>query len=357
MKNYIIALCCFLSMGVLAQTNVVKTTALKSNNYGVTYYLPKTEFVIQAKVSKITEKAGVYHKYSQRYLGMTHPITEDREYYTLDEVTVQTRGVADKNQAYLIEFKSKTTAPFACLTEDGLLCTINADYQPEPIVQEKQKEEEKKMTVDVQSIYTEEYLQAGSIGKMAEVSAKQIYRIRESRTDLLTGDADNVPRDGEAMRLVLQELEAREKALTDLFIGSTQVEEQSFEITLLPESDRRDVLFRFSKHLGVVDAEDLSGSPVYIDIKALDKKPEITDPKELERLAKAAINPKGLIYNLPGKSSVNITFGTKNIYSGEHLVSQFGSTEVLLPSVFEDKKAPVKVYFYPETGALKQVIQ
>jgi len=25
--------------------------------------------------------------------------------------------------------------------------------------------------------------------------------------------------------------------------------------------------------------------------------------------------------------------------------------------MFEDKKAPVKVYFYPQTGAIKQIIQ
>ena len=29
----------------------------------------------------------------------------------------------------------------------------------------------------------------------------------------------------------------------------------------------------------------------------------------------------------------------------------------LAPVMFEDKKAPVKFYFYPETGAIKQIIQ
>lgn len=350
-------MCCLVATGGFAQTNVVKTTATKSNDYGVTYFLPKTEFVIQANVSKITEKAGAYHKYAQKYLGIDNPITEDRVYYTLDEVTVATRGIPDKEQAYLIEFKSKTTAPFAYLTEDGLLCTINAPYQPATGQggDSKPKAEEKK--TNLESVYTEEYLQAGSIGKMAEVSAKQIYRLRESRLDMLTGETENVPRDGEAMKLILQELDAREKVLSEQFKGSVSVETQTFEVTLLPESDLRSVLFRFSNRLGVVDSDDLSGAPVYIDIKAIDKKPEITDPKELEKLEKARTNPKGVIYNLPGKSRVEVTHGTKNIYSGEHQVAQFGEKQVLLPTIFEDKKAPVQVFFYPETGALRQVIQ
>ena len=38
-------------------------------------------------------------------------------------------------------------------------------------------------------------------------------------------------------------------------------------------------------------------------------------------------------------------------------ITQFGTREGLAPVMFEDKKAPVKVLFYPETGAIKQIIQ
>ena len=52
---------------------------------------------------------------------------------------------------------------------------------------------------------------AGSTAKQAEVAAKQIYRIRESRLNILTGEADNLPPDGEAMKLVIQQLEEARK--------------------------------------------------------------------------------------------------------------------------------------------------
>ena len=47
----------------------------------------------------------------------------------------------------------------------------------------------------------------------------------------------------------------------------------------------------------------------------------------------------------------------KTLYKGEAQITQFGTREGLAPIMFEDKKAPVKVYFYPETGAIKQIIQ
>ena len=47
----------------------------------------------------------------------------------------------------------------------------------------------------------------------------------------------------------------------------------------------------------------------------------------------------------------------KTLYKGEAQITQFGTREGLAPVMFEDKKAPVKVYFYPETGAIKQIIQ
>ena len=63
------------------------------------------------------------------------------------------------------------------------------------------------------------------------------------------------------------------------------------------------------------------------------------------------------VYDIPGKASVTISMNKKTLLKGEVQVTQFGSQEGLAPVMFEDKKAPIKVYFYPETGAIKQIIQ
>ena len=330
MKNLIIIASLLLSLPIMAQTKVVKKNAVKANNFGITYSLPKTSLVVDAEVTKVTCKAGPYYKYAEKYLGVKDAITEDKVYYELGKISLVNKGVPDADNTFIVEFKAGTVAPYAYLTEDGLLCSINA------------------------AVLSEELLMAGSTAKQAEVAAKQIYRIRESRMNILTGDADNLPPDGEAMKLVIQQLEEQEKALTNLFTGIRAKEVSDYEVTIVPfDNLDKEVLFRFSPQLGIVDADDLGGAPVYMNLKAIDRAP-VLDPKEAEKKEKSL---KGIIYNVPGKASIEISMNKKTLYKGEAQITQFGTREGLAPIMFEDKKAPVKVYFYPETGAIKQIIQ
>ena len=356
--NILLLLSLFTFAPLVAQTKVIKMSAAKSNDYGVEYFLPKTVLTIDVEYSKTTRKAGTYAKYAGKFLGMNEKsvISEDEIYYTLDKINVESKGVPDKKESYLVTFKAKTTAPFVYLTEDGLICTINAEYEvPKPATQNiKTGNDPKLPVVNVQSMYTEEYLRAGSTLKMAEIAAKQIYKLRESRNDLLTGDAENAPRDGEGIKIVLATLEAQEKAMVELFTGTTTVEKLDSGFEIEPMTDlNKEVLFRFSKHLGIVDADDLSGSPVYINIIKTDEgNNDIeTDPK------KKAKEPESIVYNVPEKASVEISFGTNSLYKNTIQIAQFGNRQILATSLFDDKKTPVKIYFYPNTGAIKQIIQ
>ena len=129
---------------------------------------------------------------------------------------------------------------------------------------------------------------------------------------------------------------------------------EHYEVTVEPTGDlEKEILFRFSEHLGVVDADDLGGQPVYMNLKAIERAPQL-DPKEAEKKEKSL---KGIVYNVPGKAGIEIFTSRKSLYKGEAQITQFGTQEALAPVMFEDKKAPVKVYFYPETVAIKQIIQ
>lgn len=339
-----------------AQTKVTKISAAKSNDYGIEYFLPKTILKIDVEYSKITQKAGQYARYAEKYLGIKEAdaILEDNEHYILDNMKVEPVGIPDRDAGYIVELKPKTTAPFVYLTEEGLICTINAEYTPETKVTEKStiQNQQTQVNIDPHSIFTEEYLRAGSVSKMAEVLAKQIFKIRESRNDILTGAADNAPRDGEGIRILLANLEAQEKALVELFTGTSSVEKKQAQFELEPLSDiNREILFRFSKFGGVVDSDDLSGSPVYINVRAIDVPEEIAaDPKKKKE-------EKGIFYNVPGKAQVEIYFGVNLLYNKDIQICQFGKKQLLATSLFEDKKTPVQVLFYPNTGAVKQIIQ
>ena len=355
MKHLALLLGALLTTQAFAQTKVTKNSAVKSNNYGVTYILPQTSLIIDATVTKVTRQAGPYYKYAERLLGIKDAITASEVYYELGKINVINKGIPDPNRSYTIELKNGTFAPFVYLTEDGLLCTINAEYTPEELDSNKKKQSiNNETTVENTSVYTEELLMAGSTAKMAEVAAKQIYRIRESRMNILTGEADNLPPDGEAMKLVIKELEQQEQALVNLFAGVTTKEVMHKGFVVNPVEDiAKSIVFRFSSKLGVVPADDLGGMPVYLSLNQLDKQPPL-DAKELEKKEKSL---KGVVYNAPGKALLTITMGKQTLLKEEVMVTQFGTHESLTPKMFEDKKAPVKVYFYPETGAIKQIIQ
>lgn len=353
MKNLIIIAALLLGLPLAAQTKVVKKNAVKANNFGITYSLPKTSLIVEAEVTKVTCKAGPYYQYAEKYLAVQDAIAEDAVYYELGKVRLINRGVPDPDNTYIVEFKPGTVAPYAYLTEDGLLCSINTEYVPAEEKAEK-KAVAAKQGAAQNSVLSEELLMAGSTARQAEVAAKQIYRIRESRMDILTGEADNLPPDGEAMKLVIQQLEAQEQTLSHLFTGTTEKMTDLYEVSIIPSDELdKEVIFRFSKQLGIVDADDLGGAPVYMNLIATERAPQL-EPKEAEKKEKSL---KGIIYNVPGKAKVEITMGKRTLYKGEAQITQFGTQEGLAPVMFEDKKAPVKISFYPETGAIKQIIQ
>lgn len=357
MKNSILTICFLLGIAspAFSQTRVEKKIAMKSNGYGVTYSLPKTSLVVTAEITQVTCKAGPYYKYAEKHLGVKDAVMSDHVYYELSKVYLQNKGIPDDENTYIVEFKPKITAPFVYLTDDGLLCAINTDYTPaESVVSVAKRSAQQAEKEPAYAVMTEELLMAGSVTRQAEVAARQIYKLRENRMDILSGEADNMPPDGEAMKIVLQQINDQEQALTALFIGEKRRKTTFHETRIVPEDDlNREVLFRFSEKLGVLDADDLGGTPIYLTLRATDRAPEL-DPKEAEKKAKSM---KGIIYNVPGKAEATIEMGDERLYRGEVQVVQFGTHEALAPVIFEDKKAPVKITFYPETGAIKQIIQ
>ena len=332
-----------------AQTNVERVVPTKATGNGIIYTLPKTSFIINVEVTKITLQAGPYYRYAERYLGVKDVITEDAVNYELGKITMVNKGVPDPGNTYKIEFNQKTVAPFAYLTREGFLCAINETYVPE-FVDEERRVEHKEIAAFSTFVYSEELLRAGSESRQAEVASKHIYEFRESLKDIITGNADYMPPDGEALKLMINKLEEQEKALVNLFTGIESRETAYYDVIIIPEDElEREVIFRFSSKLGILDADDLGGEPVYMNLTALERIPEL-DPKEAEKKAKS----KGVVYNKPGRGRAEILFNNKSLLRKEMLVVQFGIRDVLLPVLFEDKKQPIRVTFYPEMGAIKK---
>jgi hypothetical protein len=187
---------------------------------------------------------------------------------------------------------------------------------------------------------------------MAELTAQEIYEIRESRSMLAKGQADFMPKDGEQLRLMLQELGTQDEALTSLFTGVTTSDTTTHTITYLVNKPvKRDVLFRFSSDFGLVDSDDLSGTPYYIYIEDLKTVAEHApvDPKK-------AVKPQqsGVYVNIPGKMRSTIFDAKAQIVANEFPAPQFGNVELLSGALF-NKRYTSKLLLNPLTGAVEKL--
>ena len=334
------------SMTGMAQTEVV-SGVMRGKDYGVTYALPKTQIEIEAKVNKIKYTPGEFAKYAERYLRLNNVSTEPEEYYELTGISARIIGTPDKENVYFVKMKDKTVAPLIELTNDGIIKSINVPYSTNNTSSASASSSSSSRKINPRDFLTEEILTANSTAKMAELVAKEIYSIRESKNALIRGQADFMPQDGQQLRLMLESLEDQEKALIEMFAGHYEVDSTPYIMRINPDKEmNNEVAFRFSTKLGVVRNNDLAGEPIYSSIKDLKSVdiPEGTSNKKVD----------GVAYNVPGKALVSLTKDRKLLFEEEMPISQFGTVEYLAPALF-NRNSTIKIIFNPATGGLTKV--
>lgn len=344
-----------------AQTQVTPYVPGTAQN-GITYRLPRTALRVTVVAEKTVITPGELNKYAFRYLRMQDVPTESSTQWTIKSINVEPYGVVDETKVYNISLKSKTTAPLVSLTRDGILLAINKETPEEPLPPLPTATPAPE-PLNPRQYMSQEILSAGSTAKMAELCAQEIYDIRESRNALVRGEADNTPKDGEQLRLMLDQLATQDKALTQLFGGSKDVSTEVFSINFLPtQENERQILFRFSPLLGLVDSDDLSGEPVYIKLEPIGTQPakQETEAKPKKNFfsffKKGGASAKGIYYNVPAREKVNIFDLNSTLLQTECYIAQFGSTEVMDAALF-NKKPTTRVTFFQQTGGVKNLEQ
>lgn len=360
MKQYYIGFLALLFATSIASQSTVQMTAVKGNNFGVSYTLPKTELYVKAKATKTSLLAGEFCEYAQPYLNISNAIVQDEVIYTLTDIVADSRGTPDKQTSYLVEFKSGSALAFVTLTKDGLICAINSQAQFDPCADKITQETANIEAVlpNANTFLTEEILRAGSKSKQAELIAKLILTLRQTKNDILTGEADAMPPDGNAYKIVMEKLDLQEKALTSLFTGTQITETLSsaeYKVDIDKDGFDKKVVFRFSQKLGFVASDDMAGAAVYLtlDNESPQKEDLLLSPKDQKELEKKF--SRGIIYNIPGKAKLKVEFNNKLWVNKLCDVVQFGTQDVLSPQEIDGRKEPVKVIFYPDLGAIKQI--
>lgn len=333
----------------LAQT-AVSTYLPGVTPEGAIYLLPKTGIRIAIQVEKTTYTPGELCKYAERYLRIKDVSPTPSVNYRITDIRQEAYAVADTSKHYAIEFNAKTAATNVRLSDDGILLAINADPitipATKPFVAAPHP-----ASVNPRQYMNEETLAAGSTAKMAELIAQDIYEIRESRNLLVRGQADNMPKDGEQLRLMLNQLDKQDQAMTSLFIGTTEKDTTEHVITIIPnKTSDQQVLFRFSQKLGLLESDDLAGEPYYYKVEDLKTVPpvEVIDPKKKNKQA------PGVYVNVPGKLRSTISDAKGVISTAEFPAGQFGNVELLSGALF-NKRYTTRLWLNPLSGAVEKI--
>ena len=317
---------------------------------GAIYLLPKTGIKVTIQVEKTTYTPGELCKYADRYLRIKDASPNPSVSYRITDIRQEAFAVADTSKHYAIEFNAKTAATNVRLSDNGILLAINTEPNKLPVAKPFVAAP-RPASVNPRLYMNEETLAAGSTAKMAELIAQDIYEIRESRNLLVRGQADNMPKDGEQLRLMLNQLDKQDQAMTSLFVGTTTKDTTEHTITIVPDkaSDRQ-VLFRFSQKLGLLDHDDLAGVPYFYLLEDLKTVPpaEVIDPKKQKKQA------QGIYVNVPGKLRSTISDSQGIVSSAEFPAGQFGNVELLSGALF-NKRYTTRLLLNPLSGAVEKI--
>jgi hypothetical protein len=295
-----------------------------ATEHGMYYYLPKTVIQVEVVAEKEVVKPGPFYRFGQRLLNISAVETESMEAWHLVSATIATTGIPDTKRQYRVSTIGKPSLAALSLTSSGILAAINTpgfyDLPKEEAVTER--------VISLSDIdfdeapYSGEQLIKSSTAAMAEEVAKEIYRLRLLRNQILKGELETLPPDAGAYNLTLAEIDRQEGALLALFTGKRIKQTIKKVVDFLPEPGQilNTVILRFSQQNGFLDAMDVSGTPVYIEVDV--------DPSNLKDLVAAETskseNVAGLVYCKPVVAQVKIIDRTLLLTSKQVYLAQFG---------------------------------
>ena len=281
---------------------------------GVVYFLPKTAVRIHLLIEKQTYTPGQFARYAEHYLQLKGIQQQEQISQRIISIELSTFGVRDTSKCYSVRLKGKAETAEIRLSEQGTLLAVNDEplALPQPI----QPVLNVNPTPPLTPLLSSETLSAGSTAKKAELTAQQIQELQERRQQLATGEAQ--------------------------FTGTVRRDTTQHVLTLCPEREmKHEVLFRISRRLGLVDSDDLSGVPYYIDLKNLNP---------AEHPAPENKKPSGFFVNVPGMAQLTVSQEDQPLAQFDVPLAQFGFTELRDGDLF--RRYVTHLQLHPATGAV-----
>ena len=314
---------------------------------GTVYYLPKTVVQFHLLLEKTTYTPGIFCQYAERYLQRTDIPQEKVTDHRLVNFQLSLTGIRDTSKCFIAHLKGKSATAEILRSEDGVLLAVNDSpmlvKQPQPF-----RAAPKKRVSDPMRYLSADVMAATSLAKKAELTALRIAELQEHRQLLITGEAEEMPTDRAQLQLMLDEIDRTSEALSSLFLGTTVCDTTEQVFTLCPDKEmKREVVFRISRQLGLVDKDDLSGIPFCLTLEDLHQQTqqEYDFPENKK--------DGGFYANVPGIVRLTLYQEDRQLATYNYPFAQFGFTELRGGSLF--KKYPTHLVLNPITGAVEKL--
>ena len=321
-----------------------KAQSVREGELAVVYYTPQTQIVIDIDYESVILHRGIYADFAKKYLGTAEVVKDDDMWYRITNISTHTQTVADHSRMHKVDSNLPLT-----LTADGILEAYNGVESrksrvesQEPRVQSQESRVESKVLP-----LLEEHIVGKTLAEQAQGAAKLIYRIRENRLYLISGEVDKMPADGRAMELAINKLDEMEQQLVELFVGRIEVERHRKTIVYTPVATEKTDLAYFSEQHGFTNAAN--GDPIVMNITA---RRQIKGNPNSDK--KKAPIPSQISYNLPGTANYKVSYLNELSDEADIQVAQFGVDVPLAQDLFEGKQQP-HIYFNTQTGNIESI--
>jgi hypothetical protein len=340
-----------------------KAQSVREGELAVVYYTPQTQIVIDIDYESVILHRGIYADFAKKYLGTAEVVKDDDMWYRITNISTHTQTVADHSRMHKVDSNLPLT-----LTADGILeayngvesqkgctkgqCTMYKgtmdNVQSTKVESQESRVESQEPRVESKVLpLLEEHIVGKTLAEQAQGAAKLIYRIRENRLYLISGEVDKMPADGRAMELAINKLDEMEQQLVELFVGRIEVERHRKTIVYTPVATEKTDLAYFSEQHGFTNATN--GDPIVMNINA---RRQIKGNPNSDK--KKAPIPSQISYNLPGTANYKVSYLNELSDEADIQVAQFGVDVPLAQDLFEGKQQP-HIYFNTQTGNIESI--
>lgn len=347
--------------GMLIGAMMVSTMSaqvLRENEAALVYYSPKTEVRLDFAYEVEIQEAGPYAEYAEELLGVTDFVKESQTTYRLESVHIGTSTQADLDRAHKVSANDGVPMLLS-FNEKGILKGYNIPYvAPQaPKKFDHPKKEDHFCQPFIVPPFAEDILKATDSTDVAEVVAQQIYRIRETRTFLLSGEVEHAPADGASMKAVLEELDKQERVLTDLFVGKRIRRMDHKVFTIVPDTTEQ--LYFFSAENGFTESDNVDADTIRVhmtlEAQTLAAAEPVEEPakgKKKGQVTTPELSP--IVYNLPGSAEVKVVFQDRVLAGKTVPVAQLGVDVPLPKELFTGEQLPI-IVFNEKTGNIVSI--